>query len=89
MQAGRLYLCAWANEFAPTSACVFGFGANLFAQDEPKSVGANSFAQTRPTEHWWQHGYSSERDFIYVTTQNLSHQQLEELSAEVGGDRSL
>jgi adenine-specific DNA-methyltransferase len=51
------------------------------------SVGANLFAQ--PTEHWWQHGYSSEQDFIYVTTQNLSHQQLEELSDEVGGDRSL
>ncbi|MFI3156996.1 MAG: site-specific DNA-methyltransferase [Methylococcaceae bacterium] len=39
--------------------------------------------------HWWNHGYSSEQDFIYVTTQNLSHQQLEELSEEVGGDRSL
>ena len=51
------------------------------------SVGANLFAQS--TEHWWQHGYSSEQDFIYVTTQNLSHQQLEELSDEVGGDRSL
>jgi len=38
---------------------------------------------------WWNHGYSSEQDFIYVTTQNLSHQQLEELSLEVGGDRSL
>jgi len=38
---------------------------------------------------WWNHGYSSEQDFIYVTTQNLSHQQLEELSEEVGGDRSL
>jgi adenine-specific DNA-methyltransferase len=38
---------------------------------------------------WWIHGYSSEQDFIYVTTQNLSHQQLEELSLEVGGDRSL
>jgi len=38
---------------------------------------------------WWNHGYSSEQDFIYVTTQNLSHQQLEELSGEVGGDRSL
>jgi adenine-specific DNA-methyltransferase len=56
---------------------------------DDSQVGANSFAHPHPTEHWWQHGYSSERDFIYVTTQNLSHQQLEELSAEVGGDRSL
>lgn len=60
---------------------------NSHLQSGPQTVGANSFAH--PTEHWWQHGYSSERDFIYVTTQNLSHRQLEELSEEVGGDRSL
>ena len=43
-----------------------------------------------PSEiHWWQHGYSSEQDFIYVTTQNLSHEQLTELAYEVGGNRSL
>jgi adenine-specific DNA-methyltransferase len=30
-----------------------------------------------PSEvQWWQHGHSSERDFIYVTTQNLSAEQL-------------
>ena len=38
---------------------------------------------------YWQHGHSSERDFIYVTTQNLSHDQLQALSDEVGADRSL
>ncbi|WP_282213640.1 site-specific DNA-methyltransferase [Methylococcus capsulatus] len=38
---------------------------------------------------WWQHGHSSERDFIYVTTQNLSAEQLQALSEEVGADRSL
>jgi adenine-specific DNA-methyltransferase len=32
---------------------------------------------------WWQHGHSSERDFIYVTTQNLSADQLQALSEEV------
>lgn len=37
---------------------------------------------------WWQHGHSSERDFIYVTTQNLSAEQLQALSDEVG-ERSL
>jgi len=43
-----------------------------------------------PSEtHWWQHGHSSERDFIYVTTQNLSSDQLQALSEEVGSDRSL
>ena len=38
---------------------------------------------------WWNHGYSTEQDFIYVTTQNLSLAQLQELSEEVGEDRSL
>jgi len=38
---------------------------------------------------WWKHGYSTEQDFIYVTTENLSVAQLQELSDEVGGDQSL
>src|SRR5690606_5697698 len=38
---------------------------------------------------YWQHGHSTERDFIYVTTANLRHDQLQQLSDEVGGDRSL
>ncbi len=38
---------------------------------------------------YWQQGHSSERDFIYVTTQNLSHDQLQALSDEVGEERSL
>ena len=38
---------------------------------------------------YWQQGYSTEQDFIYVTTQNLSHEQLSQLSDEVGQERSL
>ncbi len=38
---------------------------------------------------WWQHGHSTERDFIYVTTQNLSVEQLQALHEEVGDERSL
>lgn len=38
---------------------------------------------------YWQHGYSTERDFVYVTTANLSHEQLQQLSDEVGPERSL
>lgn len=38
---------------------------------------------------YWQHGHSTERDFIYVTTQNLSHEQLQALSDEVGEGRTL
>jgi adenine-specific DNA-methyltransferase len=38
---------------------------------------------------YWQHGLSTERDFIYVTTQHLTHSQLEQLSDEVGANRTL
>jgi len=38
---------------------------------------------------FWQHGHSTERDFIYVTTQSLSGDQLRQISDEVGEDRSL
>ncbi|HAK59527.1 MAG TPA: site-specific DNA-methyltransferase [Nitrospiraceae bacterium] len=38
---------------------------------------------------YWQQGHSSEQDFIYVTTQNLNHDQLQALSDEVGEGRSL
>ena len=38
---------------------------------------------------YWQHGASTERDFIYVTTASLNHDQLQQLSDEVGPDRSL
>lgn len=38
---------------------------------------------------YWQHGHSTERDFIYVTTQHLTHEQLLQLSADVGSERSL
>ncbi len=38
---------------------------------------------------YWQHGHSTERDFVYVTTASLTHEQLQQLSDEVGPDRSL
>lgn len=38
---------------------------------------------------YWQHGHSTERDFLYVTTAHLSHDQLQQLSDEVGPERTL
>lgn len=38
---------------------------------------------------YWQHGHSTERDFIYVTTQALSADQLQSLSDDVGTERTL
>ncbi len=38
---------------------------------------------------YWQHGHSTETDFIYVTTQTLTRGQLVGLSEEVGDKRTL
>jgi adenine-specific DNA-methyltransferase len=38
---------------------------------------------------YWQHGHSTERDFLYATTAQLNHEQLQQLSDEVGPERTL
>jgi len=38
---------------------------------------------------YWQHGRSTETDFIYVTTQHFTASQLQQLNDEVGSDRTL
>lgn len=47
------------------------------------------FTYAPSEEMYWQHGHSSETDFIYVTTQTLNRQQLTALSDEVGPKRTL
>lgn len=47
------------------------------------------FTYAPSDEVYWQHGHSTERDFIYVTTQTLTRQQIEALAEEVGPNRSL
>jgi len=47
------------------------------------------FSYAPSTDHYWQHGYSTENDFIYVTTQTLTSEQLQALSDEVGQSRTL
>lgn len=39
--------------------------------------------------HYWMQGRSSETDFIYVTTQSLTHEQLSAISEAVGDERTL
>ena len=38
---------------------------------------------------YWQHGHSTESDFIYITTQSLNAEQLQALSEDVGLQRTL
>ncbi len=40
-------------------------------------------------ENYWQHGHSTESDFIYVTTQTLTAPQLDQIALDVGPDRTL
>jgi adenine-specific DNA-methyltransferase len=47
------------------------------------------FAYAPSDSVYWQHGHSTERDFIYITTANLTHEQLQQLSDEVGPEHSL
>jgi adenine-specific DNA-methyltransferase len=62
------------------------FNAAMLAEAVCKLEG---FAYAPSDSVYWQHGHSTERDFIYVTTTNLNHEQLQQLSEEVGGQRSL
>lgn len=48
-----------------------------------------SFTYAPSDEHYWMHGHSSEADFIYVTTNSLTHEQLSAISDEVGPERTL
>jgi adenine-specific DNA-methyltransferase len=47
------------------------------------------FTYAPSAELYWQHGHSTESDFIYVTTQTLNAEQLQALSDEVGAQRTL
>ncbi|MEZ4615385.1 MAG: hypothetical protein R2867_07710 [Caldilineaceae bacterium] len=47
------------------------------------------FTYAPSSSHYWRHGHSTERDFIYVTTQTLARDQLQHLSDQVGAERSL
>ena len=62
------------------------YDANMLAAAVCKHEG---FTYSPSETEWWAHGYSTETDFIYVTTQTLTEEQLVALSEDVGGDRTL
>ena len=47
------------------------------------------FTYAPSADLYWQHGHSTESDFIYVTTQSLNAEQLQALSEELGPQRTL
>ena len=62
------------------------YNAEMLAEAICKLEG---FSYAPSDAHYWQHGYSTETDFIYVTTQTLNAEQLQALSDDVGEGRTL
>lgn len=62
------------------------YNAAMLAEAVAKLEG---FRYAPSEDCWWQHGKSTEQDFIYVTTQTLTAAQLDHLSEEVGAERTL
>lgn len=62
------------------------YNAEMLSEAMCKHFG---FTYAPSTDTYWMHGASSETDFIYVTTNSLTHEQLRTISDEVGSDRTL
>ncbi|MFM2056745.1 MAG: hypothetical protein RLY71_1130 [Pseudomonadota bacterium] len=82
-------------KLAPTLIVNDRWGNPIINPDYNKEMLAEALAKLEaftyaPSEtRWWQHAHSSERDFLFVTTQNLSADQLQALHEEVGPEQSL
>jgi len=48
-----------------------------------------TYAPAQDPAEYWRHGHSTETDFIYVTTQALTHEACAKIAHDVGPDRSL
>lgn len=64
------------------------YNAAMLAEAMCKHMGF-TYAPSQDVAEYWRHGHSSERDFIYVTTLSLTHDQLRAISEDVGPDRTL
>ncbi|SEP50218.1 adenine-specific DNA-methyltransferase [Rhodospirillales bacterium URHD0017] len=62
------------------------YNAEMLAEAMCKHFG---FTYAPSADSYWQHGHSSDTDFIYVTTNSLAHDQLRTISDEVGAERTL
>jgi len=64
------------------------YNATMLAEAMCKHMGF-TYAPSQDPAEYWRHGYSSERDFIFVTTANVTHDQLRAISEDVGPERTL
>ena len=64
------------------------YNAAMLAEAMCKHLGF-AYAPSKDEAEYWRHGQSSETDFLYVTTQSLTHEALRLLAEEVGPHRTL
>ena len=64
------------------------YNAAMLAEAMCKHMGF-TYAPSQDPAEYWRHGYSSERDFIFVTTVNVTYDQLRAISEDVGPERTL
>lgn len=62
------------------------YNAAMLAEAMCKHLG---FTYAPSETDYWNHGYSTETDFIYVTTQSLTHDTLRKISSDLGEGRTL
>lgn len=64
------------------------YNATMLAEAMCRHMGF-VYAPSQDVAEYWKHGHSSERDFIFITTASLTHDQLKAMSHDVGPDRTL
>lgn len=62
------------------------YNAEMLAEAVCKHMG---FTYASSQTQFWNHGYSTETDHIYVTTGSLAYDQLKRISEDVGNERTL
>ena len=80
---------------APSLLALDKYGNWVIAKDYNPAMLAEAmckhmgFTYAPSAEDYWRHGASTETDFIYVTTQSLTHEACAKIAQDVGPDRSL
>ncbi len=64
------------------------YNAEMLAEALCKHMGY-AYAPSQSEDEYWKHGQSTETDFIYVTTQQLTQDACRKIADDVGPDRSL
>lgn len=64
------------------------YNAAMLAEAMCRHMGF-TYQPSQDVAEYWRHGHSSERDFIFVTTASLTHDQLKAIAHDVGPDRTL